>query len=44
MGIGSARLTGSILLEEPKETYVRPRADTILMLRALCRHLSGSPT
>ena len=42
MGIGSVRLTGSILLDESKETYARPRADT--MLRALCRRLSGSPT
>jgi len=42
MGIGSVRLAGSILLDEPKETYALPRADT--MPRALCRRLSGSPT
>lgn len=38
----SVRLARSILLDEPKETYSRPRADT--MLRTLCRGLSGSPT
>ncbi len=42
MGIESVRLAGSILLDEPKETYPRLRADT--MLRALCRRLSGTPT
>jgi hypothetical protein len=42
MGMGSVHLSGSILLDEPKETYPRPRSDTIL--RALCRRLSGSPT
>ncbi len=41
-GIGSLRLAGSILLDEPKETYVRPCADTTL--RSLCRRLSESPT
>ena len=41
MEIGSLRLAGSIHLDEPKETYTRPHADT--MLRALCRRLSGSP-
>jgi hypothetical protein len=42
MRIRSVRLAGSILLDEPKETYARPRADT--MLRALCRRLTGSLT
>jgi hypothetical protein len=35
-------LAGSILLDEPKETYARPRQDT--MPRDLCRRRSGSPT
>jgi hypothetical protein len=42
MGMRSMCLAGPILLDEPKETYARPRADT--MLRTLCRRLSGSPT
>ena len=42
MGIRSIRLAGPVPLDEPKETYARPRLDT--MLRALCRRLSGSTT
>jgi len=42
MEIGSGRLAGFPLFDEPKETYARPYADTTP--RALYRRLSGSPT
>jgi hypothetical protein len=41
-GIGSVGLAGSILLDEPKETYTRPRPDTMLRAFRRCRSLSPS--